>query len=608
MSLHRRRRAIVLVSLATVTFASTALPAGAAPVASVRSVKAASVLPAAVVAPTGLSAQRVPADPNDFLVSWKPVAGVHHYNVSIFYRGEDHVTVVPAGTTSLPIEGVDLRTQYRITVSSRDAAGEGSTSGPVWLHPAVPGAPAKLAVSSSDGGSTIMATWEAPRWGGYTPITGYRVVVTRLADQSVLTDTMVTATTFTIGDLDSDRQHSVKVTAINAQGTSETATYLVIGERPAAPSWVRGERDAAMPTVLHVTWPEVVKPGKEVLTRYELLHGTATASFIITLPPTARAYDLPVAADKSVIFTVRACSDRGCGNPARAVRVRAPETVASTSSEATTSPSVDVADANGVITVRTNGVLGSNVLYPQLVVRVRPTLENGGFTDTQFGQNGAQLMTFRTVPTGTYWATVHGRAVSGAEVEIARKLVIVGDDGIMSAPEWQLIFGKATFSGQVVDMPGPGETRVLSRRPRSSPDLVLSTSATLYSGWGYGVWFRTELDANSKINGYTFQYDPKFGNKFIIRHWYQGVECATPLAGTAFPKGFEPFGVEHRLVLVAQGDKVWASVDGLEVFRLNSLQAAIDASPCAYPKPLGTRIGFRTWSTSPARFVGTTFS
>jgi hypothetical protein len=47
-------------------------------------------------------------------------------------------------------------------------------------------------------------------------------------------------------------------------------------------------------------------------------------------------------------------------------------------------------------------------------------------------------------------------------------------------------------------------------------------------------------------------------------------------------------------------------MDGQEVFRVNSLAAAAATSPCKYPLPQGTHIGFRTWNTSPSTFVGTT--
>lgn len=72
-----------------------------------------------------------------------------------------------------------------------------------------------------------------------------------------------------------------------------------------------------------------------------------------------------------------------------------------------------------------------------------------------------------------------------------------------------------------------------------------------------------------------------------------------------FPAG-SAINAKHRLIVVVQGDTIWASVDGVEMFRVASLKAAAVASPCKYPLPTGTRIGFRTWNTSPATFENTT--
>ena len=60
------------------------------------------------------------------MVSWKPVVGVDHYNVSVFNGVTDVVSTVPAGTTSLAVKGSSNPcAQYRVTVGSRDANGDG---------------------------------------------------------------------------------------------------------------------------------------------------------------------------------------------------------------------------------------------------------------------------------------------------------------------------------------------------------------------------------------------------------------------------------------------------------------------------------------------------
>jgi hypothetical protein len=274
---------------------------------------------------------------------------------------------------------------------------------------------------------------------------------------------------------------------------------------------------------------------------------------------------------------------------------------------ATANPFVLVTNDVGTVTIETRGFIGATSVYPRLVFRVFPTMGNAGYSDTQIGQNGARTLIYKTVPTGTYTVTVSGLPDASPEVEIARKVIIVNQDGLLTAAQWQIIRGAATIGASTVDMAVAGENRVLSTKPLATPDMVFSTDATLKSGAGYGIWFRAQLDSLNRMHGYTFQYDPLYGNAFIIRHWYQGTECATPIAKTTFPAKFA-INAKHRVVVVVKGDTIWASVDGVEMFRVNSLAAAAAASPCKYPLPTGTRIGFRTWNVSPAVFENTTLS
>jgi hypothetical protein len=51
------------------------------------------------------------------------------------------------------------------------------------------------------------------------------------------------------------------------------------------------------------------------------------------------------------------------------------------------------------------------------------------------------------------------------------------------------------------------------------------------------------------------------------------------------------------------------TVDGTKVFTVPSLSKSVAASPCHYPMPTGTGIGFRSWgSAGNVTFVGTTLN
>ena len=559
-------------------------------------------------APTGLKAVRSAANPNDFVISWNALTNtaLHHYNVSVYHDGIDDVTVVPAGTTTLAVTGVTLGTTYRLTVGSRDANGEGTTSGYYWLYPALPGSVLGLTSSREVSDPKVgTVSWKAPTRPGYTPLTQYNVVVTRMVDGVVVMKQSSLELSAKLVDLDPARSYSVKVTAVNTIGDGPVATTTIASDRPGTPTGLTAVRDTDNPGVVHLQWKAPSATGLGPITGYEVVYGSGYLKDTLAVDASGVA-EVPLDAARNGVVPVRASNINGCGYISTVVTVLATGRAA-TVETATTNPSVLMSYENGVVSVQTTDVVGTTALYPRLVVRIAPTVENGGFRDTQWGQNGAKVLTFRIVPAGNFTITVHGVATSGAETELARKVIVTEGYGTLLPNQWQLVLGKADIGATRIDMVNAGENRVLSVKPLTSPDMVLTTDATLRSGWGYGVWFRTELDAQKRIAGYTFQYDPMYGNAFIIRHWYQGKECSTPLAKTPFPKGFDIYG-QHRLVVVAKGDSIWASVDGLEVFRLDSLSKAIAASPCQYPAPVGTRIGFRSWNSTSAVFENTTLS
>jgi hypothetical protein len=161
---------VATLAAATLTlglFASAA-PAGAA---------------AAPAAPTGLTVTRVPESPTAFTITWKPVDGVDHYNVSVFDGTTDSVTRVAADTTSLTLKGSgDACQQYRVSVGSRDSAGAGETSGYVWLKSLAPGGVTGMTGGRLTDRTTAYASWTAPTWAGYGKPAGYAVDVVRLRE------------------------------------------------------------------------------------------------------------------------------------------------------------------------------------------------------------------------------------------------------------------------------------------------------------------------------------------------------------------------------------------------------------------------------------------
>jgi hypothetical protein len=296
-----------------------------------------------------------------------------------------------------------------------------------------------------------------------------------------------------------------------------------------------------------------------------------------------------IPADQSTIVIVRVITDHGKSSWSKAVRVP----IDGNRETTTTNPNVDLVEQDGVVTVAAAQALANS---NRLVVKIAPTLGNGGFTDTQYSQAGAQTLSFRTVPTGMYLVTVEN-----AGKEVARRYVNVGKAGYMFAGDWKTTVGSPKISDLGIEMPVSGETRVLSTRPRTTQDVVISTDAQLTAGDGYGFWFRTSNLETNKPTGLTFQYDPKWNSSFIIRQWQNGTECGTPIANVKFPAGLAING-NHRITMAAQGDTLFASLDGVQLFSLPSLSKAMAANKCGYVAPTGTQIGLRKWTTSTVLF------
>lgn len=119
---------------------------------------------------------------------------------------------------------------------------------------------------------------------------------------------------------------------------------------------------------------------------------------------------------------------------------------------------------------------------------------------------------------------------------------------------WQIVDG-------VLVPTGGGEHR-LAFGDEAWTDVQLDVSATLNSGRGYGIYFRS--DGEPSITGYSFQFDPGLGNKFVVRKVVRGAESA-PIASASMPPGFSVYGTPHDISISAVGDHIICKVDGVVV-------------------------------------------
>lgn len=118
-------------------------------------------------------------------------------------------------------------------------------------------------------------------------------------------------------------------------------------------------------------------------------------------------------------------------------------------------------------------------------------------------------------------------------------------------------------------------------------DVQIDVSATLDSGPGYGVYFRSDGEVN--ITGYCFQYDPGLGNKFVVRKVVAGKESA-PIATASIPAGFSIYGTPHDISVSAVGDHIVVKVDGVVV--LDFRDSTFESGGAGLRSWYGTTVGF----------------
>jgi hypothetical protein len=266
-------------------------------------------------------------------------------------------------------------------------------------------------------------------------------------------------------------------------------------------------------------------------------------------------------------------------------------------------PAVTIKSSGAKVVVDIDGPVGSTSRYPRLDVRISPTLRDGTFSGRHVVTNRARKVVFGDVPCGVYTVQVTGQGADGSK-EFGRTVLDLCNTDVMMSRDWQLVGGKAEIAGNRVFI--NYGSRVLAVRPRTSQDMVFASDVNYEQGNGWGVWARSSWTGGVVNSGYTFQYDKGWGNVFLIRLWNADRECGTPIAQAKFPSSLTVFG-KHHVVVVVSGDSLYASVDGIRMFDVPSLSAAVAASKCGMPVPAGTQVALRTWNAdSLVTFTDTT--
>ena len=579
--------------------------------ASLSLVPAFSAFAAGPKAPGSLKVERV-GDGQELSISWRSVQNIDHYTVTVFDGKKDVSQVVDAKTDTMTVKAPGTCTRYQVRVAAVDADGATASTGTYRIAPLAPGGVSNLNLDRSADGTRAVAFWDSPRNPGMGGVTHYEVKLKQLSNGKIVDEQKTDSTKVEFNDLDPKRTYAAKITANNEYGSCVTSTSLLRNEKPAEPTNLTVVRDASASALVNLQWTEPKWRGYGSIDAYEVLYRWAGSKEVLKekVPADKTSMVLKLDPGKQWVFQVRAVgSERG--NLSRAVTLLkdgAPGTEE-------LDPAVTITETDGTVDLSFTGPVGSSKKYPNMLLKIQPTVGNKGFSDAHVVSNNAGEASFTQVPCGVYTVTVTGLGPDKESKEFGRQVINRCDTGMIAADQWKLVFGRADIKGNQVDMRYGNESRVMSTTKRASKNAVFTTEATLRSGWGYGIWTRASLEKGASVSGYSFQYDPGyanvnagFGKALLLRLWENGKECGTPIAKVKWPKGLE-VNDKHKIVVVNEGDTLYASIDGIKMFDVPSLKTAIKTSGCKMAEPDGTEVGFRSWNASSSvLFENTTLS
>ncbi len=118
-------------------------------------------------------------------------------------------------------------------------------------------------------------------------------------------------------------------------------------------------------------------------------------------------------------------------------------------------------------------------------------------------------------------------------------------------------------------------------------DYTVEVEATLDEGMGYGIYYRSNGEAN--ITGYCFQYDPGYSNYFLVRRVFNGRE-QSPFQRIRMPEGFSVYGQSHAISIGVDGNRHVISIDGQVIMEFDDDTFSSGSA------------GFRSWGNSDVSF------
>jgi hypothetical protein len=542
------------------------------------------LIPAAVAAaaPVGSSVvtvTRQAADPTKIDVSWAPVDGAGRYNVSVYDGTTENVTSTK--TTSMALTRAEPCVKLRVNIASRDTFGAGGTSKNIWLNSLAPGGAGNLQATRNADTGEVTASWSPPSWGGVGDFGNYHVQLVRDGDKIVMFDGTTRDLATSIPKVDATNSYTLQVTTTNGYGACTTAKIKVGTNKPGAPSKLKVVRDPATPSKVNVSWAAPTYAGAGSTMKYVLGYGVDKVTSWSPVEGTSATLNLDSVSNW--VVSVKGVNQFGEG-PAAAVKANPVAAVGASTSK----PGVTITQSGLKVSVALTSKIGVYTQYPKVVVRVRPTIAPDGFVDEHWGQNGAQTINFNTLPLGLYTITVSG-ANDSEEVEWARQAFNIGDVGVVKSTELQLAYA-ATSSG--------GDVAYITKKSNTTADSALRANVALRLGKGYGVWTRASV-SNGRISGYLLEYNPAYGTPaapaMTMTTYVNGTKCGNPVAVAKVPAALGSAGT-HKVMVVAKGDTLYATVDDVTVVNVAALSTAVSKAGCKSAALTGKQAGVRIFN------------
>ncbi len=253
-------------------------------------------------APLRLTA--APRDASRIELDWSAPSsgggGITGYRIEVSPTGNSRWTVLEADTrsrtTAYTHTGLDPGTtrHYRVAAINTEGRGDWSRTASATTETTAPGAPSRLRVTpgGTGGRDRLVLNWTQPSSDGGSPITGYRIEVSRtgVSGWTLLVTTSGTATTHTDIGLDPGTTRHYRVAAINAEGRgpySNTAAGTTNAAAPSQPLSLRAKADG--PRSITLTWRPPADNGGRTVTGYRVQRRPAASNQWITIASDTRS-------------------------------------------------------------------------------------------------------------------------------------------------------------------------------------------------------------------------------------------------------------------------------------------------------------------------------